>query len=70
MLAFQNGDPLAVQIDQNSIPALAWALGQISLALAPKKLLLAGDFTELNEEWLSPLKNALNEYFEGLPMTL
>ncbi|MCH2207206.1 MAG: ROK family transcriptional regulator [Lentisphaerales bacterium] len=66
--AFQEGDSLAVKVIGKSIPVLAWALGQMSLALAPKKLLLAGDFAELKDSWHLPLKEALDEYYNGLPM--
>ena len=67
--AVKNEDSLAIEIFENSIPVLGWTLGQIGLMLAPEKFVLAGDFADLDNEWLNLVEASLKEYYEGLPMS-
>ena len=66
--AFLEGDSLSKKIVEESIATLAWALGQMSLMLAPQQFVMAGDFTALADSWLLLLRKGLSDYYEGLPM--
>jgi predicted NBD/HSP70 family sugar kinase len=66
--AYGEGDSLAEKIIGESILTLSWALTQISLMLAPKKIILSGDLTALNSLWLEPILLQVGELYKRLPM--
>ncbi len=54
--ACQQRDALTVQVVKESAGALGWAIGQLSLAVDPAKIILAGPLTALGEMFLQPLR--------------
>lgn len=54
--ACQQRDALAVCVTGEAAGALGWAIGQLSLAVDPAKVVLSGPLTALGEMFLAPLR--------------
>lgn len=54
-------DRLTVQVVETAAEALGWAVGQLSLALNPSQVILAGPLTLLGETLLDPLRQRAEE---------
>jgi glucokinase len=54
--ACQQRDALTVRLTGEAAGALGWAIGQLSMALDPSKVVLAGPLTALGEMFLQPLR--------------
>jgi glucokinase len=54
--ACQQRDALAVKVTDEAAGALGWAIGQLSLALDPAKVVLSGPLTALGEMFLAPVR--------------
>lgn len=66
---FIQNNPEVVKVVDHSISVLSWALGQMSLLIAPQKFVLSGDFTTLGDKWLVPIQQGLSNYYNNLPMS-
>jgi N-acetylglucosamine repressor len=58
-------DRLAVQVVEVAADALGWAVAQLSLALNPSQIILAGPLTLLGEILLDPLRQRAEELLRG-----
>ena len=54
--ACQQRDALTVRVTGEAAGALGWAIGQLSIAVDPAKIVLAGPLTALGEMFLQPLR--------------
>lgn len=54
--ACQQRDNLAIRVTGEAAAALGWAIGQLSLAIDPEKIVLSGPLTALGEMFLQPLR--------------
>jgi N-acetylglucosamine repressor len=54
--ALQQRDPLTSLVIGEAAKCLGWAIGHLSLAIDPKKIVLAGPLTTLGETVLQPLR--------------
>jgi N-acetylglucosamine repressor len=54
--ACQQRDALAVEVTAEAASALGWAIGLLSLAVDPSKIVLSGPLTLLGEMFLDPLR--------------
>ena len=54
--ACQQRDALTIRVVSESAGALGWAIGQLSLAADPGKIVLSGPLTALGEVFLQPLR--------------
>ncbi|HWW03359.1 MAG TPA: ROK family transcriptional regulator [Candidatus Acidoferrum sp.] len=59
--AVQQNDALALQIITAAAAMLSWAVSQLSLALNPSRVILAGQLTLLGEALLGPLRQRAGE---------
>ena len=59
--ACQQRDALTVRVTGEAAGALGWAVGQLSLAVDPAKIVLAGPLTALGEMFLVPLRARVDQ---------
>lgn len=59
--ACQQRDNLAIKVTVEAAAALGWAIGQLTLALDPAKIVLAGPLTALGEMFLQPLRTRVTQ---------
>lgn len=62
--ACQQQDPLTVQVTGEAAAALGWAIGQLTLAVDPAKVVLAGPLTALGEMFLQPLRARIDRLLQ------
>jgi glucokinase len=60
--ALQTKDPIAIEVWNKSIKALAISISSISNILAPEKVVLAGGITKAGEILMNPLRTFMNQY--------
>lgn len=60
--ALQTKDPIAIEVWNKSIKALAISISSISNILAPEKIVLAGGITKAGEILMTPLRTFMNQY--------
>lgn len=67
--ACQQRDPLTLRITNEVAGALGWAIGQLSLVVDPKKVILAGPFTALGDAFLETVRARAGRLLKpsGLP---
>ncbi|MGH8021727.1 MAG: ROK family protein [Opitutaceae bacterium] len=58
--AVQQRDPLTLSIVGEAARCLGWAIGQMSLLVDPKKVIIAGPLTMLGEHLLNPVRETTN----------
>jgi glucokinase len=62
--AAKQRDPLTLQIIEVAAEALGWAVGELSFALNPSRVILAGPLTLLGEIMLRPLREFAQDVLE------
>jgi glucokinase len=63
--AAQQRDALTIQIIEVAAEALGWAVGELTLALAPSRVILAGPLTLLGDTLLHPLRLRAQEVLQA-----
>jgi predicted NBD/HSP70 family sugar kinase len=63
--AAQQRDPLTIQIIEVAAEALGWAVGELTLVLAPSRVILAGPMTLLGDTLLHPLRTRAQEVLQA-----